>query len=177
MVRLFCFRAGFRGQVNRRTYESPRKRANTAGDTCVTVDVHFPRMTGDTLLERETTSHVIGAFFEVYNTLGYGFLERVCADTLEIELREHGRSVRREVAIPIWYKGRRISPQRVEMVVDDRVLLEIKSTNVLPLEAERQLMNYLRASSLSVGLLLHFGPEPRFRRRVQSEKNRSTFTP
>ena len=125
-------------------------------------------MTSDQLIERETTTHVIGAFFEVYNTLGYGFLERVCADALEIELVERGRSVRREVMIPIWYKGRRISPQRVDMIVDDRVLLEIKSTNVLPADAERQLMNYLRASSLEVGVLLHFGPKPRFKRRVQS---------
>jgi GxxExxY protein len=113
---------------------------------------------------------VIGAFFEVYNTLGYGFLERVCADALEIERLERGRSVRREIAIPVWYKGRRISPQRVDMIVDDRVLLEIKSTNVLPADAERQLMNYLRATSLEVGVLLHFGPKPRFKRRVQSSK-------
>ena len=76
-------------------------------------------MTSDSLIERETTSHVIGAFFEVYNTLGYGFLERVCADALEIELLERGRRVRREVAIPVWYKGRRISPQRVDMIVDE----------------------------------------------------------
>ena len=78
-------------------------------------------MTSDSLIERETTSHVIGAFFEVYNTLGYGFLERVCADALEIELLERGRAVRREVAMPVWYKGRRISPQRVDMIVDERV--------------------------------------------------------
>ena len=127
-------------------------------------------MTSDSLIERETTSHVIGAFFEVYNTLGYGFLERVCADALEIELLERGRRVRREVAIPVWYKGRRISPQRVDMIVDDSVLVEIKSTYVLPPEAERQLMNYLRASSLTVGVLLHFGPKPRFKRRIQSSK-------
>jgi GxxExxY protein len=134
-------------------------------------------MTSDSLIERETTSHVIGAFFEVYNTLGYGFLERVCADALEIELLERGRSVRREVAIPVWYKGRRVSPQRVDMIVDDAVLLEIKSTHVLPPEAERQLLNYLRASSLSVGVLLHFGPKPRFKRRVQSSKRQIEFGP
>ena len=70
--------------------------------------------------------------------------------------------------MPVWYKGRRISPQRADMIVDDTVLLEIKSTYVLPPEAERQLMNYLRASSLAVGVLLHFGRKPRFQRRVQS---------
>ena len=127
-------------------------------------------MTRDPIAERETSSQVIGAFFEVYNTLGYGFLERVYSDALEIELQERGRHVQREVAIPIWYKGRRIAPQRVDMIVDDRVLIEIKSTNVLPLEAERQRLNYLRASPMPVGLLLHFGPKPRFHRRVHSDK-------
>jgi len=127
-------------------------------------------MTRDILIERETTGHVIKAFYEVYNTLGYGFLERVYADALEIELLERNRSVRREVTIPIWYKGRRVSPQRIDMIVDDRILLELKSTSLLPVEAERQLLNYLRASSFAVGLVLHFGPKPRFHRRVHSDK-------
>ena len=127
-------------------------------------------MTRESLIERETTNHVIGAFFEVYNTLGFGFLERVYADALEIELLERGRTVRREVMVPIWYKGRQISPQRVDMLVDEKVLVEIKSTTALPAAADRQLLNYLRASPLLVGLLLHFGPKARFHRRVQGDK-------
>ena len=128
-------------------------------------------MTREALIERETTDHVIGAFFEVYNGLGFGFLERIYADALEFELLARSRKVRREVAIPIWYKGRQLSPQRVDMIVDDKVLLEIKSTHVLPPTSERQLLNYLRASSLPVGLLLHFGPQPRFHRRVHTDKS------
>ena len=124
-------------------------------------------MTGS-LIEKETTDHVIGAFFEVYNGLGFGFLERIYADALEFELLARSRKVQREVLIPIWYKGKQLSPQRVDMIVDDKVLLEIKSTNILPPTSERQLLNYLRASSLQVGLLLHFGPKPRFLRRVYS---------
>ena len=127
-------------------------------------------MTRDSLIERETTDQVIGAFFDVYNGLGFGFLERIYADALEFELLARSRKVQREVAIPIWYKGRQLSPQRVDMIVDDKVLLEIKSTHVLPPTSERQLLNYLRASSLPVGLLLHFGPQPRFYRRVHSGK-------
>lgn len=127
-------------------------------------------MTRDSLIERETTDHVIGAFFEVYNGLGFGFLERIYADALEYELLAQSRRVRREVAIPVWYKGKQLSPQRVDMIVDDKVLLEIKSTHVLPPTAERQLLNYLRASTLEVGLLLHFGPQPRFHRRVHTGK-------
>ena len=127
-------------------------------------------MTRESLIEREPTNHVIGAFFEVYNTLGFGFLERVYADALEIELMERGRTVRREVMVPIWYKGRQISPQRIDMIVDEKVLVEIKSTSALPAAADRQLLNYLRASPLLVGLLLHFGPKARFHRRVQGDK-------
>jgi GxxExxY protein len=126
-------------------------------------------VTREALIERETTD-VIGAFFEVYNGLGFGFLERIYADALEHELLARSRSVQREVAIPVWYKGKQLSPQRVDMIVDEKVLLEIKSTHVLPPTCERQLLNYLRASSLPVGLLLHFGPEPRFHRRVHSHK-------
>jgi len=127
-------------------------------------------MTRDSLIERETTDHVIGAFFEVYNGLGFGFLERIYADALEFELLARSRKVRREVAVPVWYKGKQLSSQRVDMIVDDKVLLEIKSTHVLPPTAERQFLNYLRASTLEVGLLLHFGPQPRFHRRVNSDK-------
>jgi GxxExxY protein len=129
-------------------------------------------MTTDTMAERETSSHVIGAFFEVYTTLGFDFLERVYSDALAIELMDRGRTVRREVMVPIWYKGRRIAPQRVDMIVDERVLVEIKSTTSLPAAADRQLLNYLRASPLPVGLLLHFGPKARFHRRVHGDKSR-----
>jgi GxxExxY protein len=127
-------------------------------------------MPAEPLLEAETTKHVIASFFEVYNTLGFGFLERVYADALEIELVERGRSVQREVMVPIFYKGRKISSQRVDMVVDGRVLVELKSTSVLQVDAERTFSNYLRASTMAVGLLLHFGPKPRFKRRVDSGK-------
>ena len=127
-------------------------------------------MTREALIERESTDHVIGAFFEVYNGLGFGFLERIYADALEFELLARSRRIQREVAIPVWYKGKQLSSQRVDMIVDDKVLLEIKSTHVLPPTAERQLLNYLRASSLPVGLLLHFGPQPRFSRRVHTGK-------
>ena len=122
------------------------------------------------LLEQETTSHIIGAFYEVYNTLGFGFLEHVYRDALEWELVERGRMVQKEVVVPVWYKGTILSTQRVDMLVDDRVLVEIKSTEVLASTARRQLLNYLRATSFQVGLLLHFGPKPRFSRRVHSHK-------
>lgn len=127
-------------------------------------------MTSGALLEQETTSHIIGAFFDVYNTLGFGFLEHVYAEALERELIERARTVQQEVVVSVWYKGTILSTQRVDMIVDDRVLVEIKSTEVLAPTAQRQLLNYLRATSFQVGLLLHFGPKPRFSRLVHSHK-------
>ena len=122
----------------------------------------------DKLLERETTSQIIGAFYEVYKVLGFGFLEHVYALALERELVGLGRSVWREVSVPIFYKGDLLTTQRIDMVVDDKIVVEIKSTYLIPPAAKRQTLNYLRASSLEVGLLLHFGPDAKFYRLVNS---------
>ena len=124
----------------------------------------------DDLLERETTYHVIAAFFEVYRTLGFGFLESVYREGLERELLERARTVQKEILVPVWYKGSVLSTQRVDLIVDNSVLIEIKSTEVLTPTARRQLLNYLKATSFQVGLLLHFGPKPRFYRLVHSQK-------
>ena len=127
-------------------------------------------MTHDDLLERETTDHIIGAFYDVYKTLGFGFLETVYREALERELVERGRLVRNEVAVPVIYKDVVISKQRLDLIVDNSVVVEIKSTEVLPPVASRIVLNYLKATSFEVGLLLHFGPTPRFFRKVHSNK-------
>ncbi len=110
------------------------------------------------------TYSVIGAFFEVYNTLRYGFLERVYKKALERELRGRGHQVDREAPFRIYYKGEVLEEQRVDMLVDHSLVLEVKATYELPKIATRQLFNYLRATRLETGLLLHFGPEPKFYR-------------
>jgi GxxExxY protein len=109
---------------------------------------------------------VIGAFFEVYNTLGYGFLEQVYVMALERELRARGHRVAREVGVRIKYKGEELALHRIDMVIDEKIVVETKSTQELHRTAERQVYNYLRATGYQVGLLLHFGPEPRFYRMV-----------
>jgi GxxExxY protein len=116
------------------------------------------------LIEAGLTRSIIGAFYEVYNTLGHGFLEHIYVMALERELRERGHHVAREVAVRVRYKGVELGAQRMDMVVDEKVLVEAKSTEVLPKIAARQVYNYLRATRLEVGLLLHFGPEPAFHR-------------
>ena len=120
------------------------------------------------LIEERLTRSVIGAFFEVYNTLGYGFLEHIYVMALERELMARGHRVAREVSVHVTYKGHVVAVQRIDMIVDEKLVVETKSTVELPTPAQRQLFNYLRATKLEVGLLLHFGVEPRFYRLVCS---------
>jgi GxxExxY protein len=114
------------------------------------------------LAEETVTRSIIGAFFEVYNALGYGFLESVYTEALTRELRRLGHHVEREVMVRIWYKGEVIARQRVDMIVDGSVIVEIKAGLALHTTAPRQLYNYLRATDKEVGLLLHFGPEAKY---------------
>jgi GxxExxY protein len=123
------------------------------------------------ILERDLVHSIVGAFFEVYNHLGFGLLERLYSAALEYELELRGHEVAREVSVPVSYKGRHLGWQRIDMLVDRRVIVENKSTEVLPPFARRQLVNYLCSSRYQVGLLLHFGPRPRFYRFVDTRKN------
>ncbi len=102
----------------------------------------------------------------MYNALGYGFLKSLYLAALERELRAGGHIVGREVYVPVTYRGAELGRQRLDMVVDERVVVEAKSTEILHPNASRQLFAYLRATRLEVGLLLHFGPHPRFHRVV-----------
>ena len=110
------------------------------------------------LIEEELTYSIIGAAHEVYNTLGYGFLEHLYIKALERELLARGHKVSREVGVVVMYKGEELADQRLDMMVDDRVVVEVKSTPELHKAASRQLFNYLRATRIEVGLLFHFGP-------------------
>ncbi|MDE3151912.1 MAG: GxxExxY protein [Gemmatimonadota bacterium] len=118
------------------------------------------------LQEAETTRAIIGAFYVVYNALGYGFLESLYMAALERELRECGHRVGREVYVPVMFRGAELGRQRLDMLVDEKVVVEAKATEILHPNASRQLFAYLRATRLEVGLLLHFGPKPRFHRVV-----------
>jgi GxxExxY protein len=117
-------------------------------------------------LEESLTRSAIGAFFEVYNTLGFGFLEHVYVRALEYELSNRGHNVSRELTVAVMYKGIVIARQRLDLVVDGKLIVETKSTYELHSAATRQLHNYLRATSFEVGLLFHFGPKPVFHRLI-----------
>ena len=126
---------------------------------------------GDGLVEGRLTKSIIGCFYEVYNTLGFGFLESVYAEALTDELKMRGHRVDREVITNVAYKGRIVARFKLDRVVDDRVVLEIKSTQRLGKEDPRQLLNYLRATKWEVGLLLHFGPQPAFYRLISTNRD------
>jgi GxxExxY protein len=125
-------------------------------------------MSNHQLIEERLTESVIGAFYEVYNALGFGFLEQVYMMALERELRRRDHAVGREVSVRVYFKGDEISLQRIDMIVDERLVVEVKSTQELHKATPRQVYNYLRATRLQVGLLLHFGPEPAFYRLVHT---------
>lgn len=122
----------------------------------------------DRLLDEKLTESVIGAFYEVYRELKYGLLEQLYAAALTLELRDRGHTVEREVRVPVEYKGHQIGWQRLDIVVDHHLVLEVKATEILPPNARRQLLSYLSATQLELGLVLHFGPKPRFFRIIQS---------
>lgn len=129
------------------------------------------------LVEETLTKSIIGAFYEVYNQLDFGFLESIYVEALARELTRRGHAVEREVAIRVYYKGEVVGLQRVDMLVDKRVIVETKSTHELAKVSHRQLLAYLRGSDLEVGLLLHFGPKPEFFRTISTRKPPKEYRP
>lgn len=115
----------------------------------------------DDLVAKELTGEIIGAFYHVYNELGFGNLEANHCRALEIVLKRKGVVVEREYPAIVYFEGQPIGHHRVDMLVDRKVIVEVKSSEIIPPFARRQLQNYLCALRLQVGLLLHFGPKPK----------------
>ncbi|MEO8879906.1 MAG: GxxExxY protein [Gemmatimonadaceae bacterium] len=116
------------------------------------------------LFQDALTRSIIGAFYVVHRELGFGFREYVCALALERELLAKGHRVAREVAVMVHYRGEPLASQTLDMLVDERLVVEIKATERLHPGAKGQLFSYLCATNIEVGLLLHFGHQPKFYR-------------
>ena len=112
----------------------------------------------------ELTRRIIGAFFDVYNDLGVGFLESVYRRAMAFALRDAGLAAEEEVPIEVMLRGRVLGCFRADLLVERSVILELKAVRAVEQLHEKQLLNYLRATDLEVGLLLNFGPRPSFRR-------------
>lgn len=111
----------------------------------------------DQLLERDLSYRIVNAFFEVYNWHGFGFVESIYAKALEIALRQRGLAVDREVPIQVFFHEHLLGSHRLDMLVEKRVVIEIKSSETLSKLALRQTRNYLAAANLELGQVLHFG--------------------
>ncbi|MBX3055369.1 MAG: GxxExxY protein [Anaerolineae bacterium] len=114
----------------------------------------------------ELTQIILGAFFDVYNALGYGFLEKVYENAMAIELRHHGLYVEPQKLIQVYYRRELIGEYFADLVVNNLVIVELKAAKKLADEHEAQLLNYLKATPYEVGLLLNFGPKPEYLRRA-----------
>lgn len=125
------------------------------------------------LIEEETTGAIIGSFFDVHAALGFGYRELIYALAMERDLRAKGHQVDREVAVLIHFRGEPLARQTIDMIIDQKVIVETKSTELLHPDARRQLFGYLCASTLEVGPLLHFGREPKFHRAIYQNKYKS----
>jgi GxxExxY protein len=132
------------------------------------MDAHLRRMQKGKLLHATLTRSVIGAFFEVYDRLGYRYPERFYKTALEHELRLRGHLVEREVLVEVRYKGIVLGMKRLDMRVDHVLVLEVKSGRDMHHSFRSQLLSYLEAVRLELGLVLNFGPKPQFERVISS---------
>ena len=115
-------------------------------------------------LEGELTSDIIGSMYESHRELGFGYRELIYSRALEVLLTAKGHRVDREVSVTVYFRGRALATQVMDMIVDDKVLVEIKAGEHLHPAATAQVFGYLCATTLEVGLLLHFGREPKAHR-------------
>src|SRR5579871_5775638 len=118
----------------------------------------------------ELTERIIGVFYEVYNELGYGFLESVYREAMRLALMQGGLRVNTEVPVPVSFRGSVVGVFRADLIVNEAVLVELKACDQMVRQHESQTMHYLRATPIEVGLLMNFGPSPRFKRFVMDNE-------
>ncbi|GIK61230.1 MAG: GxxExxY protein [Ignavibacteriota bacterium] len=123
-------------------------------------------------LHKELTSKIIQAFYKVYNTLGYGFLEKVYENAMRIELNKMGIFVEQQKNIKVYYESEMIGDYFADLLIEKLVIVELKAAENICEEHEAQLLNYLKATDVEVGLLLNFGKMPEVRRKIFMNKNK-----
>ena len=123
-------------------------------------------------LHKELTSAVINAFYEVYNTLGYGFLEKVYENAMRIEITKSGIPVKQQKNIKVYYESEMVGDYYADLLVKELVIVELKAVETICEEHEAQLLNYLKATDIEIGLLLNFGKKPEIKRKIFMNKNK-----
>jgi len=132
------------------------------------------QMNADGFKYKEITDIILKSFYEVYNELGDGFLESVYENALYIVLAEYGLHVERQKDISVLFRGNNIGDFRTDLIVDEKVIVEIKAIRNLDPVHEAQVLNYLKATNIEVGLLLNFGRKPEFKRLVYDNKRKKS---
>ena len=124
---------------------------------------------------QDITEKIIKAFYNVYNSLGYGFLERVYENAMMIELKSLNLNCEKQKQIKVFYKNENVGEYYADIIVEDKVIIELKAAEGIVDEHEHQLLNYLKATEIEVGLLLNFEKKPQFKRQIfeNSFKNQS----
>lgn len=139
----------------------------------------IPRLYADQrgLKHAELTERLIGIFFRLYNEIGHGFLESVYEQAFSVVLAENGIFFERQVGIPVWFHGQKIGEFRADLLVDRKVLIELKTGRDIDSAWEKQLLNYLRATDVEVGLLFNFGPTAQFKRYAFENERKNPRNP
>lgn len=123
----------------------------------------------------DVTELIIKAFYNVYNKLGYGFLEKVYENSLLIEIKKLGMCVKNQVPIIVFYDDQAVGTYFADLLVDNKVIVELKAAECIAEEHEAQLVNYLRATVFEVGLLLNFGKKAQFKRKAFSNEYKTNL--
>jgi GxxExxY protein len=123
------------------------------------------------MLQHEAiTDLIIKAFYNVHNTLGYGFLEKVYENAMMIELKKLGLKAQKQIPINVFYDEELVGDYFADIVVENKIIIELKSAESLREEHECQLINYLKATEIEIELLFNFGKKPQFKRKIFSNK-------
>ncbi len=117
-------------------------------------------------LYQELSERIIKCFYEVYHNLGYGFLEKVYEHAMMIELAKNDLPARNQQPIKVYYKNELVGDYFADIVIDGKIILELKAAEAIVEEHEFQLINYLKATNIEIGLLLNFGKKPEIRRKI-----------
>ena len=126
------------------------------------------------ILTNTPTELIIKCFYKVYNTLWYGFLEKVYEKALMIELEKQGIPCVGQAPIKVYYEGDLVGNYFADILINSEIILELKAADVIIQEHELQLINYLKATTIEVGYLLNFGPKPQFIRKVFSNSRKKS---
>ena len=128
-----------------------------------------------TFLHKSITEDILKVYYDIYNQLGYGFLEKVYQNAMFFELRNKGYDVKAQSPIKVYLKGQLIGEYYADLIIDNKIIVELKACELLMSVHIAQLMNYLKATEVEVGLLLNFGEEPEFKRIIYTNDRKNNL--